>query len=74
MLHWRGVDSFEFAAVNAPYGVCLKGLTRESLFTDTAFRSSGDPLDAREFRGFRRLWCVAPTPDQLSMDFKGGHQ
>ncbi len=72
--HWRGVDSFEFAAVDATYGVCLRGSTRDSLFADVAFRSSGDPRAPREFRGFRRVWCEAPTPDQLSVDFRGGHQ
>ncbi len=69
--HWRDADLAEFATIDAPYGVCLKGSCRGGLFMDAAFRSSGDPLDAREFRGFRRVWCTAPGRDQLSANFEG---
>ena len=72
--HWRGAASSEFASLDAPYGVCLRGSTRGSLFPHTAYRAPGDPLVAREFLGFRRVWCQTPTPAQLSLTFTGGPQ
>ena len=70
--HWRGGDSPEFAAIDEPHGICLRGSTQASLFADIAYRSSGNPHEPHGFRGFRRVWCEAPTPDQLSVDFRGG--
>ena len=72
--YWRGTTAAEFASADASYGVCLRGSTQDSLFTHAAYRASGDPLEANEFRAFRRVWSEPPTPAQLTSDFEKGRQ
>lgn len=68
--HWRDSEANKFAGLEARLGVSLRGSTRGTLFTDSAYRASGDPLESRSFRTFRRVWEQAPTQVEVSSDFR----
>ncbi len=67
--HWRDSLTPESSAPTSRLGVCLRGSTQSMLFSDAAYRSSGDPLQPGPFRGFRRVWSKTPTQAQVSSNF-----
>lgn len=72
--HWRGETKAEYAAIDSPYGICVRSSDRRGLYAEVSVRSSGDPFEASSWRTFRRLWKQTPSDRQLSLTFMRGNE